>query len=175
MTADGVLVDLERRGLITVQDEEVLSVRFSHPLFGEVLRAEMPALLRRQINRQLARVLRLETGRTPADLLKLAVLWQGSGERVDPVVLAESAQVANQLSDHHLAERLARDSLEQKQTFIAQLELGWSLLHQRGLEEAATLLAPLVGDRARRQSAGTSGRRRVARYWAWSGSSRRRS
>ncbi len=146
MTADGVLLDLERRGLITVQDEEVLSVRFSHPLFGEVLRADMPALLRRQINRQLARVLRLETGRTPADLLKLAVLWQGSGERVDPVVLAESAQVANQLSDHHLAERLARDSLEQKQTFIAQLELGWSLLHQRRLEEAATLLAPLVGN-----------------------------
>ena len=36
-------------------------------------------------------------------------------------------------------------SLEQKRTFFAQLELGWSLLHLGRLEEAAELLAPLVG------------------------------
>jgi ATP/maltotriose-dependent transcriptional regulator MalT len=146
MTTDGVLVDLERRGLIAVLDEDVPSVRFTHPLFGEVLQAEMPALLRRQINRQLAHVLRLEASRTPAELLKLAVLWQGSGERVDPVVLAESAHVANQLSDHTLAEKLAVASLEQRRTFLAQLELGWSLLHLGRLEEAVELLAPLVGN-----------------------------
>ena len=108
MTSDGVLIDLERRGLIAVVDEDVPSVRFTHPLFGEILRAEMPALLRRQINRQLADVLRLEGSRTPAHLLKLAVLWQGSGERVDPVVLAESAHVANQLADHTLGREACR-------------------------------------------------------------------
>jgi ATP/maltotriose-dependent transcriptional regulator MalT len=146
MTTDSVLVDLERRGLIAVQGEDFPSVRFTHPLFGEVLRAEMPALLRRQISRQLAHVLRLEPRRTPADLLKLAVLWLGSGERVDPLVLAESAHVANQLSDHALAEKLAVASLEQKQTFLAQLELGWSLMHLGRLEEATELLVSLVGN-----------------------------
>jgi ATP/maltotriose-dependent transcriptional regulator MalT len=145
MTNDGVLIDLERRGLIAVLDEEVPSVRFTHPLFGEILRAEMPAFLRRQINRRLAHVLRLEGSRTPADLLKLAVLWQGSGEKVDPVVLAESAHVANQLADHALAEKLAVASLEMRSTFLAQLELGWSLLQRGRSEEASELLAPLVG------------------------------
>src|ERR1700733_10968177 len=89
--------------------------------------------------------MREELDHTPGDLLKLAVLWQGSGERVDPVVLAEAAQVANQLSDHNLAEKLARDSLEQQRTFFAQLELGWSLQHQHRFEEAVGLLTPLVG------------------------------
>jgi ATP/maltotriose-dependent transcriptional regulator MalT len=145
ITADGVLIELERRGLITVGSEGAPSIRFNHPLFGEVLRAQMPPLLRRQINQQLAHVLGREVEHTPADLLKLAVLWQGSGERVDPVILAEAAQVANRLSDHALAETLASDSLAQQTTFAAQLELGWSLLHQRRFEEATEILAPLVG------------------------------
>lgn len=146
VTADGVLIELERRGLITVGDEDAPSVRFSHPLFGEILRAEMPSLLRRQINGQLARIMRSVSERSPGELLKLAVLWQDSGERVDPTVLCEAAQVANRLSDHALAEKLAVDSLEQSTTFLAQLELGWSLLHQGRLEKSAELLTPLVGN-----------------------------
>jgi ATP/maltotriose-dependent transcriptional regulator MalT len=145
MTADGDLIELERRGLITVGSEGAPTIRFNHPLFGEVLRAQMPPLLRRQINQQLAQILRRETERTPADLLKLAVLWQGSGEKVDPTVLAEAAHVANRLSDHPLAETLAADSLSQRTTFGAQFELGWSLLYQHRFTEAAELLAPLIG------------------------------
>ncbi len=142
---EGVLIELERRGLIAVGGEGAPSLRFTHPLFGEVLRAEMPSLLRRHINRQLTDLLRSDTTRKPADLLKLAVLWQDSGERVDPTILAGAAQVANRLSDHPLAERLAADSLAQQRTFVAQLELGWALLHQHRFAEAAELLAPLIG------------------------------
>jgi ATP/maltotriose-dependent transcriptional regulator MalT len=145
VTTDGALIELERRGLITVGGQGGPSIRFSHPLFGEVLRAKMPSLLQRQINQKLARILRRETAHTPADLLKLAVLWQGSGESVDPLVLAQAAQVANRLSDHALAEKLAADSLTQQTTFSATLELGWSLIGQHRFDEAAELLAPLVG------------------------------
>jgi ATP/maltotriose-dependent transcriptional regulator MalT len=145
VTDDGVLIELERRGLIAVGGEGVPSVRFSHPLFGEVLRAEMPSLRKRQINQQLAHMLRRDAAQTPGDLLKLAVIWLGSGERVDPALLAEAAQVANLLSDHALAETLALESLKQQRTFLAQLELGWSLLRQQRFDEAAELLAPLVG------------------------------
>jgi DNA-binding CsgD family transcriptional regulator/tetratricopeptide (TPR) repeat protein len=145
VAANGVLIELERRGLIAVGGEGAPSIRFSHPLFGEVLRAEMPPLLRRQISRQLAQLLRNDMPSAPADLLKLAVLWKGSGERVDPTLLAQAAQVANRLSDHPLAETLARDSLEQQPTFLAQLELGWSLHSQSHFDQAAELLAPLVG------------------------------
>jgi ATP/maltotriose-dependent transcriptional regulator MalT len=145
VSADGVLLDLEQRGLIAVGGEGAPSVRFSHPLFGEVLRAKMPSLLRRRINQQLAHILRREAARTPADLLKLAVLWQGSGERVDPIVLAGAAQVANRLSDHPLAERLALDSLAQRATFAAKLELGWSLLRQYRFDEATDIFPSLVG------------------------------
>jgi len=146
VTASRVLIEVERRGLIAVEGETDPMVRFTHPLFGEVIRAEMPSLLRRQINHQLAQTLRNETERTPADLLKLAVLWQGSGERADPAVLAEAAQVANSLSDHPLAERLAADSLRQRPTFLAQFEFGWSVLRQEHFDEATELLVPLVGN-----------------------------
>jgi DNA-binding CsgD family transcriptional regulator len=146
VAAGEVLIDLERRGLIAVSREDAPSIRFTHPLFGEVLRAEMPALLQRHINQQLAQLLREETKRSPADLLKLAVLWRGSGEPVNAAFLAEAAQVANRLSDHPLAEQLAADSLEQQRTFSAQLELGWSLLQQRRFDEAVELLVPLVGN-----------------------------
>ena len=53
--------------------------------------------------------------------------------------------MANRLSDYRLAEKLAMDSLKQQKTFLAQLELGWALLHEQRFEEAADLLAPLVG------------------------------
>jgi DNA-binding CsgD family transcriptional regulator/tetratricopeptide (TPR) repeat protein len=145
VAADEVLIGLERRGLIAVSGEGSPSIRFSHPLFGEVLRAEMPSLLRRQINQQLTQLLRRDTMRTPADLLKLAVLWQGSGEKVDSTILAEAAQVANRLSDHPLAEMLASDSIKQQRTFLAELELGWSLLSQSRFDEAAEILVPLIG------------------------------
>jgi DNA-binding CsgD family transcriptional regulator len=145
VTADGVLIELERRGLIAVGGEGDPSIRFSHPLFGEVLRAEMPSLVKRQINQQLADMLRRDAAHTPADLLKLAVIWQGSGQKVDPTLLAEAAQVANHLSDHALAETLAVESLREQRTFLAQLELGWSLLRQQRYDEASALIAPLVG------------------------------
>ena len=145
MTADGVLIELERRGLITVGGQGAPSIRFSHPLFGEVLGADIPPLLHRQINRQLVQILKREPPRTPGDLLKLAVLWKSSGEQVDPTLLAEAAQVANRLSDHALAEQLAVDSLDQNRTFLAQLELGWSILRQNRFDQAVELLTPLVG------------------------------
>jgi ATP/maltotriose-dependent transcriptional regulator MalT len=145
VTADAVLLELERRGLIAVGKEDSPSVRLSHPLFGEVLRAKVPSLRRRQISQQLAQILQKEAQRTPGELLKLAVLWHGSGERVDPTSLAEAAQVANRLSDYPLAEKLALDSLKQQRTFLAQLELGWSLLLQHRFDEAADLFVPLIG------------------------------
>ena len=142
---DGVLLELERRGLIAVESNSSDRIRFSHPLFGEALRAEMPPLLRRHLNRQLAHILQDETHRSPADLVKLAVVWRDSGERVDPTILAEAAQIANRLSDHLLAEDLAADALAQHATFLAQFELGWSLMHQHRYVEASDLLQPLVG------------------------------
>jgi DNA-binding CsgD family transcriptional regulator len=145
LAADGVLIELERRGLIAVGGEDAPSIRFSHPLFGEVLRAGMPSLLQRQINQQLAHILRRGTMFTPGELLKLAVLWRGAGEEVDPTILAQAAHVANRLSDHSLAEKLATDSLNQERTFTAQLELGWALFSQHRYDEAAELLAALVG------------------------------
>ena len=79
VAAGEVLIDLERRGLIVVQGQDPPSIRFSHPLFGEVLRAEMPALLQRRINQQLAQILRTETERTPA----ISSSWQFSGSVPD--------------------------------------------------------------------------------------------
>ena len=97
VTADGVLIELERRGVIAVGDED-------SPASDSVIRcsekSSEPRCRRSCVGKPMSswcRVMRSELERSPAELLKLAVLWQGSGERVDPFVLAEAAQVANQL------------------------------------------------------------------------------
>ena len=105
-----VLVRLERRGLLRVhQNERRLTVRLGHPLYGEVLLADLPVIRRRALLRE---VTALRSDFAPArrrhDLLR-SVLWQlDSGEDVDLEALVGAAGAAASLGGAGIAERLAR-------------------------------------------------------------------
>ena len=150
--------DLERRNLVALEKlDHHLVVRLAHPLFGETVRATMPKSLRRQICHELAEDLERTGDRQPADTLRLAALREGADEICSPELLAEAARTANSLSDHELAERLARASVSEDRGFDGEFELGRALLGQSRFEDAATVLGPLVGcepnDDAREQLA----------------------
>ena len=145
LAPDASLPDLERSGLLVVErtDHGTL-VRLAHPLFSETLRATMPAALHRQINHDLAEDLAGAGSQNPSDALRLALLREAAGEPSDPGLLAEGARNANSLSDHALAERLARASVLAGGQFNAHLELGRALGGQNRFEEAEVVLTPLV-------------------------------
>jgi len=145
--APGISVpDLERRNILTTEgaDRHTL-VRFAHPLFGETLRVGMTRSLHRQINHDLAEDLASAGDEQPGDALRLALLHEAAGEEGDIGLLAEAARNANLLSDHVLAERLARAAARGGNGFGAQIELGLALLGQRRFEETEAVLVPLIG------------------------------
>ena len=138
--------DLERRGLIVTEHVDANTiVRFAHPLFGETLRSTIPNSRRRSICRDLAEDLTAAADQQPGDELRLALLIEAAGQAAEPRLLTEAARKANVLSDHPLAERLARASIAGGGGFHAQLELGEALLGQGRLDEAAHVLTPLIG------------------------------
>ena len=149
LAGDASVLELERRGLVTVEtDRRRSEVRLAHPLFGETIRAAMPASLRRRLHHDLAENSVLAGVRRNGDALQVAVWREAAGEASDPELLAEAARDANSLSDHRLAERLARASETAGGGFRARLQLGRALLGQDRFDDAEAVLAPLVGEEA---------------------------
>ena len=134
-----VIDRLERRGLLSSQRSQQTSavqIGLGHPLFGEVLLAEMTPTRLDDIRLRLADALEpLSTG-NPADQFRV-VLWRAdSGDRSRPDQLRAAARRAWALWAAPVAERLAR----------AALESGPDL-------EAGYLLAEAISDQGRSQEA----------------------
>jgi DNA-binding CsgD family transcriptional regulator len=135
----------DRAGLIdAVPDPRRITVRLTHPLYGELLRAIVPPLRRRAICRQLASALQDLGGRRRDDLLRLAVWRMDSGAVADPTLLANAAKQASvAFFDHALAERLARAAVEAGGGAPSQRILAEALFSQGRAEDAEALLAQL--------------------------------
>jgi ATP/maltotriose-dependent transcriptional regulator MalT len=101
--------DLQRRGLLDIfMDGGRHQARIAHPLYGEVVRAGLPLLRRREICRTLADVVEHSGARRREDTMR-AALWRldgGGAER--PEMLLEGAHQARFAFDLPLCERLAR-------------------------------------------------------------------
>ncbi len=141
-----ILERLERLGLIVVaQERRRLDVRLAHPLHGEVLRRETPALQSRALHRTLADLLEGTGARRREDGLRLAVWRLEGGGAIAAERLVAAATAAREAGDVDLAERLARAGVDAGGGFAASFEVGQCL--QRNGEHAAALavLDALVG------------------------------
>lgn len=98
----------ERAGLLEL-DDDGLAVRLAHPIYGEVLRANLGPIRLREIHRDLAERLAATelTGRD--DLLRLATWQLAGGLQPDAPILAARHALARH--DFTLAERLAKAEL----------------------------------------------------------------
>ena len=117
LAASDVLIGLERRRLIVVDSmRQRAVVRLTHPLFGDVLRADLPAMQKRAHLRALFAA-HADVARVPRrrhDVLR-RVLWQlDGGAEVEADELAAAAAAASSLGGADIALRLARLAWERR-------------------------------------------------------------
>jgi hypothetical protein len=132
-----VVTRLERRGIVRSRNEVGgTQVRLAHPLFGEVVRAGMPAAQSSEIRRRLADAFQAHPELGPETILRVATWRADNGDRSNPDLLVEGARHAWAVGDVNLAERLARLATNAGPEFEATYLLGKSLVGQGRLEEA---------------------------------------
>ena len=120
--ADPAAVEaLERKGLIASRmDGRRVEVRLAHPVYGDVVRAEITALRERALARSLAEAVEATGARRQEDTLLLASLrLTGGGGSTE--LLVAGAITARARHDHSLAERLARAAMAEGGGFEARL------------------------------------------------------
>ena len=145
--------ELEGKGLIISRfDRRRLELRLAHPLYGDVLRARLPALRVRSIARSLAEVVEAAGARRREDVLRVAT-WRLVGGGGSPDLLLAAATTARWHYDFPLAEDLARAALAAGAGFEASLLAAQSASlqgHRASAEaELAALAAQAVTDAQR--------------------------
>ena len=138
-TSDAVAA-LERQGFVTLHRAgRHAEARVAHPLYAEVVRAEVPGAIASRIRRELAR----EVTRQPSreGLLKVSrMAVDGAQTGLDVRLLAEAAGHANAVLDHVLAERLARAAVNTGGGVSAHLAL-LEAVHWQGRHAEAERIA----------------------------------
>lgn len=143
VVGESLLIALEEARLITVYDGlGEAEVATAHPLYGEVLRADMPALRLRRLRLALAQAMETAERPSPHNLVRAAAWRLDSGQADDPERLLAAARAARGIS-LETAERLARHAHQAHRSLAAALLLAEILTHTGRGGEAAALLAEL--------------------------------
>lgn len=134
-------------GLIRVgQDGPSLNARFSHPLYGDVVRRRMGTASARRLRGRLVKILRHQELDTAASRLRLAQLSIDSDQPVDTDLLVAATKDAIFLSNVPLGEHLARAAFERDGGLQAAELLSRALLWQGNPVEAEKVLAGFAPD-----------------------------
>jgi DNA-binding CsgD family transcriptional regulator/tetratricopeptide (TPR) repeat protein len=139
---------LEGRGLLDVLEGNAgPELRLNHPLYGDVVRTQLPSLRRIRLSRSLADAADIDGTVEGSDALRVAV-WRldgGGGGRVE--ITQAAARTALRMEDYSLAVRLSRSAWDQSPTVDAAIVLGEALdfLGQyREADEVLLAAAPMV-------------------------------
>ena len=112
LVGDEPIEDLERRGLVTVRtSRRRTDIELAHPLFGEVVSADMPLTRGRRIRRELADALDATGARRRDDGPRLVAWRLDGGGHVSLDRLFQVARLALIEGEDDLAERLLRQAL----------------------------------------------------------------
>jgi DNA-binding NarL/FixJ family response regulator len=142
-TVEGV----ERRGLIRVVDDAAgLDVRFTHPLYGEVIRRGLGRAGTRRLKGELFSAMQQRPVHLPAQRIRLAELALDSDSVADNELFATAAQDAIALTNITLGERLARAAVDLGGGLVASELLARSLLWQGRAAEAEEILTAFDPD-----------------------------
>jgi len=133
---------VEQRGLIRViEDRTDLDVRFTHPLYGEVIRRGLGRAATRRVKGQLFDALQQRPISAPAQRIRLAELALDSDVNADTKLFASAAQDAIALTNITLGERLARAAVNRGGGLVASERLARSLLWQGEAAECEEILS----------------------------------
>ncbi len=141
---DDSLIELEEAGLISVtQDRRRTTVRLTHPLYGEIIRAQTSQLRARKIRRQLADAVEAWGARRRDDALKVSTWRLESGE-VDPERFVRASLDAIRYYDVELAERLAAAAHEHTPSMGTVRALAMSRLMLGRPQESLDAIRPML-------------------------------
>jgi DNA-binding CsgD family transcriptional regulator len=137
------LVELESRGLVAVEGEQV---RLAHPLHGEVLRQELPVLRARHHRLRVADTIRERDRLAPSDALRVARLLLDAGAEIPADLLVDAARAANVAGDPELGAELAERARAHGAGVPAALVLARAHSLRKRYEEAESVLASVADD-----------------------------
>lgn len=165
---DAAAVDgLERAGLVvTHRDGRRTELRLAHPMYGEVLRAQTPAVRARSIRRHLAEAVEGTGARRREDALRVAV-WRLDGGGLPPQqLLVEGAAQALFANEYGIAHRLATAAYEREPTHACGMLL-LEILYQTDRPLESEDLATRMADQATndRERAEIAVMRATAQFW----------
>jgi DNA-binding CsgD family transcriptional regulator len=164
-----VLGAADRKGLLLIDDAgQRIRVRLAHPLYTEVIGARVSPLRARAVFRELTAAVEADGGRRLDDRLRVATWRLEAGVRGSaPGQLMSAAQLAMDIFDFVLAERLARAAAVAGGGVEAERLVGLALIAQGRADDAELVLGsltPATGtDQERVQVAVT---RAFNLYWA---------
>ena len=123
---------LDRRGLLEVRTEGRRErVRFAHPLYGEIVRARMPALTRRRLLLEHADRIEAHGARRREDPIRIATSRLDAAGSADPELLVRAARLARYGHDFAQVERFGRAAAAHETSPELGLLIG-EALHERG-------------------------------------------
>ena len=139
---------LERQGLLVSRTSgRRLEVRLGHPVYGDVLRAKIPALRTREFARLLAEAVEATEARRRDDTLRVAT-WRLDAGAGEPGRMLAAARIASGRYDFGLAERLAEAAVEAGAGFDARLLLAHLASLQGRSHEVESRLSALMAEAA---------------------------
>jgi hypothetical protein len=137
-----LLETLEERGMINVDaGSSDAVVRLGQPLYGEVLRKQVPTLRGRSLQMQLAETVALRDPVTPDDALRIARWRLAAGADVPREHLLDAAREANFAGDPGLAIQLSKRALTDGLGLPAMLTLSRAYMFRNRFEDAERVLA----------------------------------
>ncbi|MFW0795026.1 LuxR C-terminal-related transcriptional regulator [Gordonia sp. CPCC 205515] len=147
LSSDDAVDTAEVRGLIRIsRDGAVENARFSHPLYGDVIRRRIGTIAGRKLRARIVEVLRERPVGGAADRIRLAKLCVDGGLDLDVNLLISAAKDAVALTNLPLGERLARAATERGGGLRAVDVLSRALLWQGRIAEADEVLAAFDPD-----------------------------
>lgn len=136
----------EVRGLIVVEGlgADAL-VRLAHPLYGEVIRSELPVLRGRALRLALAEAIRRRDPLEPDDALRAARWLLDAGAELPSELLLDAAEAANLAGDPALAESLVSRAASDDASLRAVLLLARAHMLRNRFDQAEEILARSEG------------------------------
>ncbi len=141
LAGSDALVSLERSGLINVEGgDRGDAVTLAHPLYGETIRATLPAFSARQWRGRLAALVHQRERPHGQDALRIARWRLDSGEDIDSWTLLEAARAATLGGEPELAVTLAHRAVAAGAGVAASLVLARAYAIQSQYERAEAVL-----------------------------------
>ncbi|WP_137875658.1 LuxR family transcriptional regulator [Rhodococcus sp. Q] len=168
LVGEAAVEDAEQRGLVQiVEDGPKIEVRFSHPMFSEVVRRRVGRAAARRLRGNLVEALRANPPATPSDRIRLAELALDSDQTPDVDLLVTAAKDAIAFANVPLGERLAQAAVDRDGGFRAANLLARSQLWQGRPADADAALRRFDPDELDERQLVRWGATRVANlFWA---------